>query len=269
MKMSKKTSKRFRVGQSKFPRIIHFIWFQGAQNLPDKYLNNISSFSVMNPHWEQILWDDASLRKECSAIGSRCLQTYMSFEHMHQKIDFGRYVVLYRYGGTSVDIDMQCLRPFDILASVTKKPISHHDVIISFSPANEKESRIAMFGTGLNFMYNNAWIMSKQYAPPMLRLIDGIIKIAQNTYRCGGLFKDKYLCIMTTTGPVAFTSILAKIPKVLVLDKKYFESCVGWQKNCKPHEAAFVFHEHDNTWIPSIRKRLFETYFKYIRGRDK
>ena len=256
-----------RQSKTAFPKKIHFIWFQGAQKLPDKYLGNISSFHMMNPNWEHVLWDDRSLQTECSALSSRCLQTYLSFEHMHQKIDFGRYVVLFRHGGTSVDIDMVSLRPFDTLSQVTGQVVDKHEVVISYAPASPTEARVAMIGTGLNFMYNNAWILSKRYAKPMLFLIEEIIKIAFSMQRCGGIFKDKYLCIMSTTGPVAFTCALAKTKNILILDKKYFENCVGWQDACKPAKEAFVFHEHDNTWIPQFRKEVFKLYFKFF-GND-
>lgn len=260
---SRQKRRDFRDEMKPFPKIIHQIWFQGGDALPDKYLANIATIYMLNPGWTHMLWDDQSLQKECSAVGGKCLQTYLAFEHMHQKIDFGRYVVLYRYGGTSVDIDMMCLKPFDDLAKVTGERLSAFDVAVSFAPASKFEAKIAMMGTGLDYMYNNAWILAKPRTKVMLWLIHRIIEFIFERPRCGGVTKNSYQCIMQSTGPVAFTKALTGQSKLIILDKKYFESCVGWEKDCKPHELAFVFHQHDNTWIPNLNKKLFQLWFRF------
>lgn len=227
-----------------------------------KYMQNVASFIGLNPHWRHILWDDSSLQLECRAISDQCLRTYLSFPHMHQKIDFGRYVVLYRHGGTSVDIDMHALRPFDDLAKIAGHSIAKKQIVISYSPASQSDSKIAMYGTSMSHMYNNAWILAKPKAIGLKLLINKIIEIQARGLTLFKILSDKFVDIMHTTGPVTFTVMLTRSPKVLVLDKKYFENDLGWKKGAldRVPKDAFVFHEHENSWIPHYRKIMFKLW---------
>src|SRR5271166_3819149 len=95
------------------PKIIHSIWFQGWDSLPEKYYENIASVGRHNPDWQYIKWDSESIRNLIRGLGDDYLQKYDDFKVMHQKIDFGRYAIIYAHGGVSVDTDVFALKGFD------------------------------------------------------------------------------------------------------------------------------------------------------------
>lgn len=96
----------------RIPKIIHQIWI--GSPLPDKYLPLIASWQEHHPDWEYILWDDAMIE----AFGLVNKEQYDRSTNWGQKADIARYEILYRLGGVYVDIDFECLRPFDIFHHV-------------------------------------------------------------------------------------------------------------------------------------------------------
>ena len=67
----------------------------------------------MNPNWEHKTWDESQLRAACEEVGPACATRFDAYEHFMQKVDFGRYVILYLYGGVIVDCDMEAKKPLD------------------------------------------------------------------------------------------------------------------------------------------------------------
>jgi mannosyltransferase OCH1-like enzyme len=97
------------------PRIIHQTW--KTESIPyDIYDRRwVESWSRYHPHWLTVLWTDARLRE----LGRAC---YPTFETMFREdvpgiflADFGRYMVLHRFGGLYVDLDYECLKSIEPL----------------------------------------------------------------------------------------------------------------------------------------------------------
>ncbi len=99
------------------PFISHQFWYQSLHHLPKKYAKQRETLMAMNSEYEHMLWDHAALRRECARYGDRCLAKYDSFCYLHQRVDLGRYVVLYNHGGISVDMDVISLKPLSIPGS--------------------------------------------------------------------------------------------------------------------------------------------------------
>ena len=96
------------------PKNIFQVWFQGEKNLSNKnFQQNVINWKVLNPEWNYHFVTDAELRTSCKSYSDKCLQTYDNFSVLHQKIDFGRYVLLYLHGGLYVDMDMYAFRSLD------------------------------------------------------------------------------------------------------------------------------------------------------------
>jgi mannosyltransferase OCH1-like enzyme len=79
------------------PKITHQIWFQGWENLPEKYAKNVESLRILNKNWEHKTWDEQSLRAECEKFSPEALAKFDGFTRMMAKLVFGRYIVLYNY----------------------------------------------------------------------------------------------------------------------------------------------------------------------------
>jgi len=157
---------------SHIPKLTHQIWFQGWANLPEKYTKNIESLRNLNPTWEHMKWDESSLRSECKKFSPEALAKFDGFGHIMRKIVFGRYIVLYRYGGISVDCDAECLRPLDKIPGINTE-----NLIISKSPFGGWEDYFCLRGLTKNLiMFNCATIACTKENSLMKQFIEFLIK---------------------------------------------------------------------------------------------
>jgi len=220
------------------PHRTHQIWLQGWANLPDKFKPNVQGLHELNPSFEHLQWDEQSLQKECARVGPAVQAKFDSFPHLIQKVDLGRYVVLYNYGGISVDTDMISLKP---IAGTPN--FAAHDFIVSS----------AAFPISLTGLINNALIMCRPQHPILHELIMSIA----NCQLQAADFASKELFIDATTSPSKFNSILGSHTKeVLVLDYSYFEPCFSVDPLCSPTARSIMDHRHELSWFNGITKWL-------------
>lgn len=234
-------------------KIIHQIWFQGKENIPDKYISNIQKIKKNHPKWSYQIWDDKELRKECRKYSIECLKKYDSYKHLHQKVDLGRYVLLYNYGGAYIDIDCISLKPLEALPGFKTKKL-----IISYNPCNYLENMISTLSLNIKII-NNGVILSSSKNKYMKKIINGVI--STNTCRFP---KNKSLCIQDTTGPLQFTKTVSSFKddiNVLILDCSYFEPCYGKDPYCKPTKNSYIDHKHEASWLDSNLINLMPIYF--------
>lgn len=220
------------------PKQINQIWLQGADQLPSKYSENVKSVIDKNPGYGYKLWDEKSLREVIAQIGPQYLEKFDSLPLLHQKVDFGRYALLYQNGGISVDMDVVALKGFDSLPE-----INTGSFIVSRNSLN-------------NFI-NNATILVEPKHPVMKGLLDYIL-----TLDCKQS-KGKFFCVQQTTGPQTFTRYLKNFKdQITILPSTYFESCSGNDEYCQLSPDAILNHLHDGTWLPGyIKKGSKALYF--------
>jgi len=92
-------------------KIIHQIWFQGFENIPEKYPDHSKSWKKLNPDYKYIEWDGKKMRKLIKDKYSWFLKRYDEYPNMIQRIDTAKYFILYEYGGLLPDVDCECIRP--------------------------------------------------------------------------------------------------------------------------------------------------------------
>lgn len=222
------------------PHIIHQIWFQGKNSIPESYNENIDSVKKFNPHWKYIIWDNESildLIKDDKDINT----TYNSLVHLHQKVDYAKYVILYKFGGIYVDMDVKQEKSFDSLLEKYKG----YNLIVSLLDLGKVE---AYFSCYRGRCINNGVIIS----PKKTDIMKTIILYINKNYKCSS-FGIKEYCINSTTGPDMFTSVITdymsknKDNKILLLPPEYLEPCIP--NKCKITKNTYTVHKHDNTWI--------------------
>jgi len=225
------------------PKITHQIWMQGWRELPEKFHENVEKLHEMNPEYTHMKWDAETLREQCKMFSQECLEKYESFEHLHSKVDFGRYVVLYNYGGISIDTDMAPLR------SIKHTPhMNEHDFLISEMsyPAN------------LMGFKNNAVIIC---APNNQVLKTGIERII-NDKRTPKDFKAKEEYINETTGPIFIGRLVDEHKeKVKILSYKYYEPCSPKDPYCEIQDDSIMDHQHELSWTSSTFKYLMWLFY--------
>lgn len=102
-------------------KIIHNIWIQGYENLPEQTKENHIQIKKLNPDWEFIIWDDKMILD--------LLQKYPKILNIYKNIDkyygiisnentkshIARYIILKEYGGIYYDLDYECVTSFNNL----------------------------------------------------------------------------------------------------------------------------------------------------------
>jgi mannosyltransferase OCH1-like enzyme len=89
--------------------IIHQIWL--GSPLPEKYKMWQETWQLHHPHWQYKLWTDKDL-EEFPLFNRDLYEAEMNYG---ARSDIARYEILYHYGGLYVDIDGECVAPFDML----------------------------------------------------------------------------------------------------------------------------------------------------------
>jgi mannosyltransferase OCH1-like enzyme len=226
----------------KVPRIIHQIWMQGFNQIPSKFDANRAELRRLNPEWRIMEWDETTLRTECAALGPEFLRTFDQLPLMISKVDFGRYVVIYRYGGVSVDMDMAPLKPLSATPG-----LDEHPLILS---------RTTIGGP----VVNNALFIACPENPFVMRLL---LAIANSDMRYE-LYPTKDLYVGLTTGPLIVTR-LAMTEDIHILDAKYFEPCFSIDKECNRSEFAIMDHQHELSWMNNWLIIIFKMFFWCLR----
>lgn len=217
--------------RSAIPKLTHRIWFQGWDKVPVKFHENVRRLEEMNPEFEHKTWDEHALRRECELLGKPYAEKFDSLPQMIMKVDYGRYVVLYRYGGISVDMDMKPLKP------LRETPgLDEEEMILSTVPKP----------VGYTGYVNNAMFAVKPKSPIMKELIDTctVSTKKQEDYICKELYLDN------ETGPSFVNKVLnPHRKKIKILDSEYFEPCYSTDPLCKATDKTILDHQHTLTWV--------------------
>lgn len=106
-------SKKNTVLIMKIPKLLHQTW--KTEEIPTEFIAYAKSWREKNPDWCYRLWSDRAIRNFIKANYPDFLTLYDSYDINIKRVDFFKYLVLYHYGGLYVDMDFECLKPFDHL----------------------------------------------------------------------------------------------------------------------------------------------------------
>lgn len=96
--------------EDEIPKIIHYCWFSGNP-IPEKFNRCIESWKTMCPDYEIVKWDESNYDIEKN-IYTR--QAYNEGKWAFAA-DYARLDILYSHGGFYMDIDVELLKPLNIL----------------------------------------------------------------------------------------------------------------------------------------------------------
>jgi mannosyltransferase OCH1-like enzyme len=94
----------------RIPKIIHQIWL-GGEPMPELLQKISQSWKKMHPDWEYFLWTE----QEVAQLKLINQTIFDQEEHPRSKANILRLELLYQFGGLYVDLDFECLKPFDLL----------------------------------------------------------------------------------------------------------------------------------------------------------
>ena len=218
---------------------------QGWDQLPQKFHKNVERLRALNPGWEHKTWDEAQLHKACEEYGPECTERFDAYEHFTQKVDFGRYVVLYLYGGVTVDCDMEAHRPLEDIPEIVFAPL-----IVCKANTSELETSLVTYGHIKNddWFVNNAFIACEPLNSDIKRLVESCIN--DRTKR-DDYWSQPYF-ISTTTGPIRISTILKGTNMTVlyphVIESEYF------------NESFIFVHDHQFSWTDQVSASLVKGY---------
>jgi len=102
------------------PKIIHNIWIQGYEHLPNENKVAYANIKKINPEWDFMIWDDEMIKKllkKYPSIYNIYIKTnnYTEIDNNTIKSDIARYIIMKEYGGLYFDMDFKCTSSFDEL----------------------------------------------------------------------------------------------------------------------------------------------------------
>ena len=101
------------------PKIIHNIWIQGYENLPNEIKIHHLNIKKLNPDWEFMIWDDEMIKNllqkypKIYDIYKKSDNYSGSIDNNIIKSDIARYIIMKEYGGLYFDIEFKCKSSFD------------------------------------------------------------------------------------------------------------------------------------------------------------
>ena len=252
-----------------FPKNIFQIWIQGKENITDDYFKqNIHNWEILNPDWNYICADNKMMEDACSVFSQRCLNAYKKAKAMHTKIDLGKIVLLYLYGGIAVDMDMYILRNLTSSKDVQK-------IISDYNKTNEhclglSKLNISKFESlvysGYQRMFNNSVFVSSPKNPVLGQWIETII------YNIDRLENSKLTptsYVSYTTGPVLFNKFIERnkennISKIVSFESIVFEPC-HIDHSCTIDKNTIAIHNFEMSWLSKNQRLLANFYYKYVK----
>ena len=110
-------------GESKIPKVIHFIWL-GPRPFPAESVENVRMWMAHHPDWTVKFWTDRERHLPCQGMKKENAnrfsfyllgKEYVASTNWGEKSDILRYEILFKEGGIYVDHDANCMHSFDHL----------------------------------------------------------------------------------------------------------------------------------------------------------
>jgi mannosyltransferase OCH1-like enzyme len=218
------------------PKIIHQTWKTNI--IPDKWIESQISCEKIHNNYVYMLWTHEKMKQFVNEFYPELLELYLSYKYDIQRCDVFRYLVLYKYGGIYLDLDIYCIKKLDDLLK--------YDIVITKCP-------------NLNLFYTNSFFMIKQNHPFFKYCISKLLE-RSNKY----IFFGKHFHIMASTGPHFLTSMINEyninnIKNIYIMSNKDFagDCNVCTDKNCKG--GTYFKHVVGNSW-----HSMDSTIYNYI-----
>jgi mannosyltransferase OCH1-like enzyme len=248
------------------PFRLHQIWFQGADQIPMKYHPFQQSWRHHHPHWDYRLWDQPQIEQLVATCSNFVQSLYHQLPERIQKIDLAKYLILQRYGGVYVDMDMECVQPLDSLFQ--KHP--HHDLYLAEIEIGCVSNRLCLAIMVLSAgeltqgpYYNNAFFAIVPNHPIWdLVIMDIAAHVKSNRHH------DFY--IQDSAGPMMLTRVVRMNPeftfKFFSCPPSYFEPCDKFAHGTCNLQEAYAIHYYGNSWVSPLMKILAAAYTQSSRA---
>ena len=166
------------------PKIIHQVWSEIHEPLPDYYLLLTETWKEQYPEWRYEFWNEERMNHYVETHYPEYWDAYNRYPYNAQRWDAIRYLVLNKMGGMYVDIDYESLEPMDTLLAGK-----------SCCFAMEPQSHCKLFNRKV--MFNSALMASIPAHPFVQKILKRVFSEEIIQYRA----PSKDICVWSTTGP--------------------------------------------------------------------
>lgn len=229
------------------PRVIHQIWFQGQENMPQRYLTYQRNTIELHRGYKYVFWNSQKIEALIKKRYPSFYDIWMKLPYMIQKIDAAKIFILHRYGGVYIDADMEPIMNITRLLT--------HPLVFSRCYVHPLGIIGASF-LGLKYFaktqINNGFIACTRRHPVMRRTIE--IMHASAIMEQKGQVYGAYIAKTCGTEVIihALADELAKSPSMMfaVYPPEYFEPKVKI-KDKEPliTRNTHVIHHTDRSWV--------------------
>lgn len=220
------------------PKILHQIWFQGYDKMPEKIKKSHLNCKKINKNFKIMFWDENKINIFLKQY-SEYYKFYINLSRIIYKIDYARLVILYHYGGVFIDMDVSCVKNLESLL----EKYSDKKLLIS------KLQRAAkLYGLEVN----NAFYASVPKNNFFIYYLNYIHKLFDE-YKDSN---DNMNKVFQTTGPKGLNKTIQNYKndfpiesnKIHKLDFYYVEPCLLM---CLNNEKTYIIHHHESSWLPN------------------
>lgn len=214
------------------PKIIHQTW--KTSEIPEKWKYSVNSCKKKYKDYQYILWTDEMMENFVKKEYPDFYDVYISYKENIQRCDTFRYLVLYKYGGVYIDMDIICKKNFDTLL--------RYDLVLAKSP---------------NLI--NSFFMTSKNNPFIKFCIDNL-----PIYKDSLKYFGNHMHIMNSTGPWFLNNMVNKygiknIKNLYILSNQEFAGDCNTcnEEVCKGgiyfnHVAGKSWHSFDSTFYNKI-----------------
>lgn len=215
------------------PKIIHQTWKN--KNIPAKWKEAVNSCKIINRGFKYILWTHKTMNKFVKKYYPNFYKIYKSYKYDIQRCDAFRYLVLYKYGGIYLDMDIICKKKlFKFL---------NYDLVLALSYSIES-------------YFTNAFFMVIPNNPFFKYCIDHLSENFNNYQYFG-----KHLHVMYSAGPAFLTNMINSYRKnknTYILTKKEYSGDYNECNKKTYNEGIYFIHIPGHSWYE------IDTYFYHF-----
>lgn len=215
------------------PNIIHQIWIQGYDKIPQELKQNHTNCKIINHDFEYMFWDENKIKKILfNNFDVKYLDLYNYYTIPAQRADLARYAILYIYGGIYLDMDMVCKKNLNFFL---KKDIFFTTDVFNFL--------YKRYLTGIIGAKKNHPIFKLMMEKMILRKKNASKFVAYSTGT--QLFYDSIQEYMKNTGDT----------NISVIERKYLHPCSILDDELCAYkcDSCYVAHTNYSSWSPSLK----------------
>lgn len=205
------------------PKIIHQTW--KTKNIPDEWKDAVESCKQINKGFKYMLWTDETMDKFVKKNYPNIYKSYKSYKYQIQRCDVFRYLVLYKYGGIYLDMDIACKKSLNHFL--------HYDLVLAHS-------------SNIETYFTNSFFMVVPNHPFFKYCIDRLSENINNYQYFG-----KHLHVMYSTGPAFVTKMVnnyGKIKNSYILTKQEFAGDCNVCNENTCNGGTYLTHIQGNSW---------------------